>query len=50
MAEAVATNEVNDQKHKKRPADHDGDGDLQAQLHVVKVRDLADHVGSEPAH
>jgi hypothetical protein len=41
---------MDDQKHEQRPADHDGDGNLQAKLHVVKIRDLANHVGPEPAH
>ena len=50
MAEAIAANEMNDQEHKQRAANHDGDGDLQTQLQVVEIRDLADHLGAKAAH
>src|SRR2546429_3252569 len=42
MAEAVAANEVNDEEHKQGAANHDSDGDLQTELQVVEIRDLAD--------
>src|SRR5712691_1218028 len=50
MAEAVAANEVNDEEHKQSAANHDGDGDLQTELQVVKIRDLADHLRAKAAH
>jgi len=49
MAEAVAADEVDDQKHEQRAADHDGNGDLQTELHVVKIGDFTDHVRAETA-
>ncbi len=49
MAEAVAANEVDDEEHEERAANQDGDGDLQSQLQVVKIRDFPDHVRAETA-
>ena len=50
MAEAVAANEVNDEEHKQSAANHDSDGDLQTELQVVEIRDLADHLRAKAAH
>jgi hypothetical protein len=49
MAEAIAAYEVNDEKHQQCAANQDGDGDLQTELKIVKIRDSADHVGAEAA-
>ena len=49
MAEAVAPDEVDYQKHQKRSADHDGDRNLQTELQVVKVGNSADNVRAEAA-
>src|SRR6266403_6314944 len=37
MPQAVAANEVNYQEHQQTAGDHHGDGNLQAELHVVEV-------------
>jgi len=49
MTNAIAPDEVNDQKHEQRSADHDRDRDLQANLQIAEIRDLADDVRSKPA-
>src|ERR1700687_1043436 len=50
MAEAVAANEVNDEEHKQSAANHNSDGDLQTELQVAKIRDLANHLRDKDAH
>lgn len=50
MANAVAPDEVNDQQHQKRAANHHGSGDLQAKLQVVKIRNLTHDVRTQPAN
>src|SRR5207302_2047063 len=49
MAEAVAANEVDNQKHQQRAANHDRHSDFQPELHVVKIGDFPNHVRTESA-
>src|SRR6266436_200493 len=49
MAQAVAANEVDDEEHEQGGAYQDGDGDLQAQLQVTKIRNPSHHVRAETA-
>src|SRR5271168_4643743 len=49
VAEAVAADEVNDKEHEEGAADHDGDGDLQAELQIAKVGDPSNYLRTEPA-
>src|SRR5713226_2303687 len=49
MAQAVAANEVDDEEHQQGAAYQDGDGDLQAQLQVTKIRNPSHHVRAETA-
>ena len=50
MAQAVATNEVDDQEHEQPAQHHYGNSDLQAELHVVKIGNSANNLRTEPAH
>src|SRR3989442_5652900 len=50
MTNAIASDEVNDEKHEQRAADHDCDGDLQTNLQIAEIRDLADDMRSKPAN
>src|ERR1700674_742514 len=50
MTNAIAPDEVNDEKHQQRAADHDRDGDLQSNLQIAEIRDFADDVRSKPAN
>src|SRR2546429_122126 len=49
MANAVASNKVNHQKHEQGAANHHGHGDLQADLQVVLVGDSTHHVRAQSA-
>ncbi len=49
MAQAVAANEVDDEEHQQGAAYQDGDGDLQAQLQVTKIRNPSHHVRARGA-
>src|SRR5713226_8037533 len=49
MANTVAANEVDDQEHEQGAANQDGDGNLQAQLQVTKIRNSSHHVRAETA-
>src|SRR6266852_2579603 len=50
VTDAIPPDEVDDEEHEQRSADHDRDGELQPHLQVAEIRDLADDVRSKPAN
>jgi len=49
MAEPVAANEVNHQKHEQRAANQNGNSDLQAELKIVQIGNFAHNLGAQAA-
>src|SRR6266403_2621082 len=50
VTDTIPPDEVDDEEHEQRSADHDRDGELQPHLQVAEIRDLADDVRSKPAN